>query len=101
MHSFTDGASNSQSKYYDGAVRKLNAEVNQRGEKREKRRVVSLQPTSTQEQKNFMKETSEPYMNDEELNHYTSRLKDGLQKFLQPAESCFISLALNSYLLPS
>ena len=97
MHSFTDGASNSQSKYYDGAARKLNAEVNQR---REKMRVVSLQPTSTQEPKNFMKETSEPYMNDEELNHYTSRLKDGLQKFLQPAESCFIS-ALNRYLLPS
>ena len=64
------------------------------GEKREKKRVVSLQPVSIQELRNFVKETSWPYINDKELNHYTSRLRDELQRFLQPAMGQIISLAL-------
>ena len=34
-----------------------------------------------------MRETDEPYINDEGLNHNTSRLRGKLQKFLQPAVS--------------
>ena len=69
--------------------------MKERENKREKKRTESLQPVSTQKPKNFMWETSELYINDEELNYYTSRLRDGLQKFLKPAEDYIISLALS------
>ena len=46
---------------------------------------LSLQSVSTQEIKKFVKQTSGPYINGGELNHYTNRLRDKLQKFLQPA----------------
>ena len=49
--------------------------------------AVSLQPASTQEPKNLVRETRGPCINDEELNHYTSRLRGRLQEFLQPAAS--------------
>ena len=54
-------------------------------EEREGKQVVSLQPARTQEPRNFVRETSGPYVNGRELNHYTSSLRDEQQKFLQPA----------------
>ena len=45
-----------------------------------------MQPASTQEPRNFVRETSRPY---------TSRMRERVQNFLQPAGGCIISLALN------
>ena len=53
--------------------------------KREERWAVSLQPASTQESRNFVRETGVPCINDEGLNHYTNRLRGRLQESLQPA----------------
>ena len=47
--------------------------------------AVSLQTVQTQEPEKFVRQTSGSYINDGELNHYTSGLKDELQEFLQPA----------------
>ena len=44
----------------------MNAEVEEREKEREEKRVVSLQSASTQEPRNFVRETSELYINDEE-----------------------------------
>ena len=54
-------------------------------EEREEKQVVSLQLAQAQEPRNFVRETSGPCINGKELNHYTSRLGDELQRFLQPA----------------
>ena len=59
--------------------------MEERGEEREEKWSVSLQPVSTQEPKNLVRETGEPCINDEGLNHYTSRLRGRLQDSLQPA----------------
>ena len=55
-----------------------------RREEREEKWAVSLQPTSIQELRNLVRETGGPCINDEELNHYTSRLRGRLQESLQP-----------------
>ena len=52
---------------------------------REEKCAVSLKPASTQEPRHFVRYTIGICIYGEELNHYTSRLKDGLQRFLQPA----------------
>jgi len=39
--------------------------VEERSEEREEKQAVTLQPTSAQEPKNFVRETSEPYINSE------------------------------------
>ena len=54
-------------------------------EEREEKQVVSLQLAQAQEPINFVRKTNEQCINGEELNHYTSRLGDELQIFLQPA----------------
>jgi len=59
--------------------------VEERGKKREERWAVSLQPVSTQEPKNLVRETGVPCINDEGLNHYMNRLRGSLQESLQPA----------------
>ena len=63
----------------------LNDEVEERGEDREGKWAVSLQAASTQEPRNLVRETGGLCINDEGLNHYTSRLRGRLQKSLQPA----------------
>ena len=60
----------------------LNDELEEKGEDRGGKWAVSLQPASTQEPKNLVRETREPCINDEELNHYTSRLRGRLQESL-------------------
>ena len=54
----------------------------------------SGQPASTQEPKKFMRKTSEPYINDEELTPIYE-WADRLQGSLQPAAGCIINLALS------
>jgi len=39
--------------------------MEERGEEREEKRAVSLQPASTQEPRKLVRETSEPYINDD------------------------------------
>jgi len=63
----------------------LNDEVEERGEEREGKWAVSLQAASTQEPRNLVRETGGLCINDERLNHYTSRLRGRLQESLQPA----------------
>jgi hypothetical protein len=55
-----------QSKY-NNRLCWLNAEMEERGKEREKKRVVSLQPTWAQESRKSVRQTSGPYINSEEL----------------------------------
>ena len=66
------------------------------GEERRERGkwAISLQSASTQKLKNLVRETGEPCINDEGLNHYTNRLRGRLQKSLQLAFGYIINLAL-------
>jgi hypothetical protein len=66
--------------------------VEEKGEKREKKRAVSLQPAWIQELRNFMRETSGLCINGKEL--CMSGLKDKLQRSLRPVAGCIIKLAL-------
>ena len=64
------------------AVSRLNDKVEER---REEKWDVSLQPVWAQEPRKSVRETSGLCINGGELNHYISRLRDELQKVLQPA----------------
>jgi len=53
--------------------------VDEREEERERESgAISLQLASTQKLRNLVRETGGPCINDEELNHYTSRLRGRL-----------------------
>ena len=54
-------------------------------EEREEKQIVSLLLAQAHEPRNFVREASGSCINGKELNHYTSRLGDELQRFLQPA----------------
>ena len=66
------------------AISKLNAEVEEREEERKEKQAVNLQPVQAQEPRNFVRYTSGPCINDGGLNHYTNKLRDELQRLLQP-----------------
>ena len=55
-----------------------------REEERQGKWTVSLLSVSIQEPRNLVRETDGPCINDEGLNHYTSRLRGRLQESLQP-----------------
>ena len=57
--------------------------MEEREEERDEKWTVSFQPVWAPEPRNFVRETGGPYINGGELNHYTSRLRDELQIFLQ------------------
>ena len=59
--------------------------MEEKGEERWGKWAVRLQPASTQEPKNLVRETRGPCINDEKLNHYTSRLRGRLQESLRSA----------------
>ena len=48
-------------------IRRLNAEVDERGEKRDQKRAISLQPAQAQEPSKYMRQTCAPYIYSEEL----------------------------------
>ena len=52
-----------KSKYNKQAVSRLNAKVEERGEEREEKRAVSLQPVWAQEPRKSVRETSGPCVN--------------------------------------
>ena len=52
--------------------------MKEREEGREERWAESLQPAWTQKPKNLVRGIRRPYINDERLNYYTSRLRDRL-----------------------
>ena len=56
-----------------------------RREKREKKEAGCKFIASLSIETKKLCETSESCINDGEINHYTSRLRDKLQKFSQPA----------------
>ena len=78
---------------YNNVIGGLNAEVQERQEKQ----AVSLQLDYAQKLRNFMREESESYINIEKLTTILSGLRDELQRFIQPATCCIISLALLQY----
>ena len=49
------------------SVSRLNNEVEERREEREAKRAVSLQPAWAQKPKKYVRDTSRPYINYEEL----------------------------------
>ena len=53
-------------------------------EEREEKQAVNLQLVQAQEPRNFVRYTSGPCINDGGLNHYTNKLRDELQRLLQP-----------------
>ena len=67
---------------------RLNDEVEERREKREKKRAVSLQPAWTQESRKSVRETSGPYINCEEMwakavSNNTGEIADWLELLKQ------------------
>ena len=60
------------------AISRLNDEVEEREEERERKWAISLQPTLTQESRNLVRQISGPCINGGELNHYTNGLKNEL-----------------------
>ena len=54
--------------------------MQERGEEREERWAVSLQPAYVQKSKKNVKEIGESYINSEGLDHYINRLRESYKE---------------------